>query len=79
MLDRHAEEVWKFVRESVNTAEAIVVSCDAGVSRSPSVAMAIVDHYKLGREAIEWCGRDANGPPPNEWVYDTMMRNAEVA
>lgn len=74
MTRTHAREVWDFVRTHWQQIETLVVHCEAGVSRSPSVAMAVADAYALGRDAISWDNLDPDGDPPNGHVYDTMMK-----
>lgn len=49
--------------------ETLMIHCEAGASRSPSVAMAIADQLKLGRNCIEWIA-DPHCDPPNRRVYD---------
>jgi predicted protein tyrosine phosphatase len=68
-------EIWDFLDRMIEQgAEAIVVHCEAGASRSPSVAMAIADCMGLGRESVTWRGVqcDDKFAPPNDYVYGLM-------
>lgn len=66
----HARSLTDFLSDFADV-ETVVVHCHAGLSRSPSTAMAIADAIGLARSAIEWagCPKDA---PPNRLVYDAM-------
>ena len=80
MQPEHAMQIWEFVRRYAGGCPILVVHCFAGVSRSISVAMALADGLKLGRNVIGWANRPewiadaAHGSPPNRHVYETMMR-----
>jgi predicted protein tyrosine phosphatase len=74
MRSEQAREVWRFVRDKWLKVECLVIHCEAGVSRSPSVAMAIADAFAMGRDVIDWRDFDPSLDPPNWHVYDTMMR-----
>lgn len=70
----HAERVWKFIQDQWLRADTLLIHCEAGASRSPSLAMAIADAYALGRDAINW-GGDSSKDPPNGHVYDTTIQS----
>lgn len=48
MSVQQALEIARFVREAANGSHRIVVHCRFGQSRSPAVAKAICEHYRLG-------------------------------
>lgn len=73
MHDGHASRTWEFVRDQWLKIDTLLIHCEAGVSRSPSLAMAIADVHALGRDAIDW-ERDVNRDPPNGHVYDTLVK-----
>lgn len=74
MHDGHASRIWEFVRDQWPKADTLLIHCEAGVSRSPSAAMAIADAYAIGRDTIDW-ERDPNGDPPNGHVYDLLTQS----
>jgi hypothetical protein len=61
MQPEHARDAWAFLSGLREDVEVLVVHCFAGVSRSPSAAMAIADAMSLGRSVIEWGGPVNNG------------------
>jgi predicted protein tyrosine phosphatase len=70
METKHARLIWDFI-ERHKDIRNLVVHCVVGVSRSPSVAMAIADCTGNSRHVIQW-ERDPCGAPPNKRVYDTL-------
>lgn len=64
-----AQRVRRFIEDS--DANALVIHCEAGVSRSPSCAMALCDQLKWGRDCIRWAGGNRHKDPPNQHVYST--------
>lgn len=79
MQPQQAEEIWAFVHEWKEKVEAFVIHCEAGASRSPSIAMALADRL-WDRAFIEWkrpSDWDINTrAAPNVYVYDRMMSAA---
>lgn len=69
----HAAQILPFLgarlREGV---EHIVIHCEAGLSRSPSLAMAITDVLGLDRKLIDWPLGDVHELPPNVHVYEQL-------
>jgi predicted protein tyrosine phosphatase len=68
MTARQARQVWDFVLRWKGEVRAIVVHCEAGMSRSPAVAAAICkglgeDDSRFWREY-----------QPNQFVYDLLLR-----
>ncbi len=47
MTDEEAEEIASFVVQAAKVSEVLVVHCRFGQSRSPAVAKAICEHFKL--------------------------------
>ncbi len=80
----HASMIWDTLRHHVEGSGAIpgaiVVQCEAGVSRSPSVAMAIVDALGWPRGCIQWApGNHAPSRVPNAHVWRTTFGGACIA
>lgn len=75
ITDQQAQEIARFVDRLPHHAEHLVIHCEHGRSRSPSVAMAVCDHLGLPRSQIGWSHPDA--APPNYLVYK-MIRKALV-
>lgn len=75
MQPEHAREIWAFVEKWRADAAVIVVHCEAGASRSPSIAMAIADRLRIKRDCIDWLRFEhvAGDSPPNDLVYGLMM------
>lgn len=78
MTDAHADAVAAFMAQHASIP-IVVVHCTAGASRSPSTAMALCDHYRLPRTAIDWRPEHVNGHPPNVWVYDKVREGMKRA
>lgn len=70
MTHEHGLKVWDFVRGV--SEPLLVIHCEAGVSRSPSIAMAIADCLHIRRRQIDWHHMDVEQHPPNEHVYRTV-------
>ena len=56
----------------------LVIHCEAGVSRSPSAALAIADSMSISHDRIEWDGFSDSCPrsksfPPNHRVYRAVL------
>jgi predicted protein tyrosine phosphatase len=82
MSQRQATRLACFVRAVAGEAEVrtLVVACNFGVSRSPSVAFAVADALNLGRAAIEWRARPGDvvhRDPPNSHVYGIVCAALE--
>lgn len=73
MQPSQAQLLWQFV-EFHREQESIIVHCEAGASRSPSVAMALADGLGLDRGVIDWYA--PHGSPPNRHVYWMTMSAA---
>ena len=72
----HAKQIVKFLQTRLREGvESVLVHCQAGVSRSPSVAMAIADCLGRSRNIIDWNPLDPNEDPPNLHVYETMIES----
>lgn len=76
----HAAQIPVFLRERLRDGVlSLLVHCEAGVSRSPSIAMAICDSLGLCREIIDWPYANGANParsfhenPPNLHVYNLV-------
>ena len=66
-----ARAIWALLDASPD-AERLVVHCDAGISRSPAVAAAVL--RARGESDAEWFARAR----PNELVYRTMLAVREA-
>lgn len=53
MRPEHGRQIWDFLNRHADV-DTIVVHCNAAVSRSPAVAMAVADCLGLGRPVIDW-------------------------
>lgn len=66
------------VAGTIKKAEALLVHCNAGLSRSPAVARALVERFEL---VPEWCGKRRvmmeRGCAGNGWVY-RLLKEAEL-
>lgn len=69
--EEHARTIWDFVRNHRAEVERIVVHCDAGMSRSPAVALAIAE--KLGLDGSAFLGGRYR---PNERVLRLLRAHA---
>ena len=47
ITDEQADEIARYVNDSARASHTIVVHCRFGQSRSPAVAKAICEHFKL--------------------------------
>ncbi len=73
MSDYHAKQIPRFLRSIENEdLSALLIHCEAGISRSISTAMAICDALQWSRDVIDWKGRDVNAKPPNSHVYQCV-------
>lgn len=69
MSDADAEKIANFVER--NTQNLIIVHCDAGISRSSAVAVAILLHYTGDDSAIF---DNERAYSPNMWVYFMVLK-----
>lgn len=73
MTSSQANEVWQFIECSVNNGvTAFMVHCDAGQSRSPSLALSVCHSLGIEPKSVSWHG----GYPIknfNRHVYETMI------
>jgi len=69
MTPGQAKDIWAFVRRHEAGIEAVVVHCEAGLSRSPAVAAALAKAY--GQDESRYFRKYM----PNQYVYRTMLEN----
>jgi predicted protein tyrosine phosphatase len=79
MSDEHARQIWSFVQKWQDQVDLLVIHCEAGASRSPSVAFSIADALDLSRLVVKWGCLNSYCQPPNMHVYDAVMRNRSAA
>lgn len=72
MTKEHAEQVADFVYLMQGRIHELIVHCEAGASRSPSMAMAIA-HVMNGSSYITWEGHQYHGVTPNKGVYEVTL------
>lgn len=75
MTDDHAKEIWKFINQYNLDDVTLVVHCEAGVSRSPSIACAIADCLNINRTVIELSETGFFDQPANKHCYDLIRNN----
>lgn len=80
----HAAQIPQHLKRVRDGATRLLIHCEAGVSRSPSIAMAITDSLGLSRDVIDWAAiagsqRTVNDEPPNMHVYNMVMEAFNVA
>ena len=74
MLPYNAKQIGPFLsKKRHDPTPDLLVHCEAGLSRSPSIAMAICDSLNLNRSIIDWGGRDVNQDAPNQHVYNLCV------
>jgi predicted protein tyrosine phosphatase len=74
MTAADAEAVRAFVAEHAETAKILLIHCEAGVSRSPSMAFAIADAMGWPRKVVQWGRPGMNAmKAPNGHVYRTTL------
>lgn len=66
----HAEAIWSFVLEHRERIERIIVHCDAGMSRSPAVAAALLRAFDVDDSTL-FGGRYR----PNMRVYRMLLES----
>jgi predicted protein tyrosine phosphatase len=66
----HAKAIWTFVEAVWGRAEALLIHCNLGSSRSPAVAAAI-DKVKTGDDT-KWFTTKS----PNRFIFRTMLKVA---
>ncbi len=69
MTEYQGNQVREFLGDLWGKFETLIVSCAAGVSRSPSMALAIAEKVGVKPGAIEPCSRDWSKQPLNPWVF----------
>jgi len=76
--ERMAEFMLAETARTIKKAQALMIHCNAGLSRSPAVARALVERFEI---QPEWSGKrrrmmedDYHG---NEWVY-RLLKKAEL-
>lgn len=77
MRPEDGQAIASFVETWKDQVGAIVIHCEAGASRSPSVAMALADSHGWGRASIEWMG--SGRVPPNLHVYRVTRYACKMA
>jgi predicted protein tyrosine phosphatase len=70
-----AKKIKRFVEANRGKFEDIMVHCDAGLSRSTAVGIALGEHYRLEYDKEDLKHRHDAGP--NNHVYETLMRVLE--
>lgn len=70
MTASHASCLREFLSIHAGRFRSIIVHCEAGVSRSPSMALAIAEHFGVPRRELEPVGRNWDAQPLNPWVYE---------
>lgn len=68
MTPADARAIWKFVFKWKDAVKAIVVHCEAGMSRSPAIAAALCQHF-TGK-----ADRFFQDYQPNGFVFETTWR-----
>lgn len=69
MTPGHGRNIAEFVSHFWPRVSLLLIHCEAGVSRSASMAVAIADHYGIERHSIEPVHRKWDAQPLNPWVY----------
>lgn len=76
MTKEHALQLWRFIDEIPSTVTTLVLSCEAGVSRSKSIGLAVRDALRLTasvvREALSQ--KIARRDFYNAHVYQTTIQ-----
>jgi predicted protein tyrosine phosphatase len=67
MTEKHARQVWSFVKKWENEVGTVVVHCEQGMSRSPAIAAALCK--RLGGDE----SRYFKHYQPNQHVYRLML------
>src|SRR6185503_809467 len=65
----HASVVREFLEIHYGKYHTVIVHCAAGVSRSPSMAVAIAEVFGIDKHQIEPVCRNWDAQPLNPWVY----------
>lgn len=65
----HAMKVREFLEMYRGVWQTLIVHCEAGVSRSPSMALAIAETLGVSKYSIEPVARNWDAQPLNPWVY----------
>lgn len=76
MNDAQAEQVARFVHKVAPIVRCLVIHCEAGASRSPSMAMAIQKHY-LTDWIIDWPEHSLSERAPNVGVFNRTANALE--
>ena len=76
MSDAQAEQVAAFVRKVAPIVRCLVIHCEAGASRSPSMAMAIQKHC-LTDWVIDWPEHTLSERAPNAGVFNRTANALE--
>lgn len=74
MTPQQGKAVWEFINKLPPFFDDLVISCEVGASRSPSMAMAICDGLGISRRAIIGPNEKLREIIPNEHVYVTTLR-----
>ena len=69
MTPSHASCIREFLEMWWGKFATLIVHCEAGVSRSPSIALAIAERLGISRYAIEPVSRNWDAQPINPWCY----------
>lgn len=68
MTPKDAKEIWDFLELHRERAEAVVVHCEQGMSRSPAIAAAVAEKFGLDPTAF-WREHQ-----PNRFVHEMLRR-----
>jgi predicted protein tyrosine phosphatase len=74
MQPRHAQAIANFVSGLAPGVDTIIVHCEHGRNRSPSVALAMCDDLGLPRSQVGWLGAGSPEAAPNIHVYGLVRR-----
>lgn len=81
MTKSDGEKVAEFLRKWHGKYRVLVCNCEAGVSRSPSMLLAIAEWLGVPRSQLEPVGRNWDAQPLNSWVYKVTkasLKNVKV-
>jgi len=72
--EKLGKSVGEFITLVLNDEiRTLLIHCEVGISRSPSIAMAICDAFELSREIMDW-RFNIHSKPLNQHVYNITHR-----